>query len=335
MLKLWLGTYAKSGGRGLVPLSVATDGTIAAGDPFAAAANASFGVRGNGLAYFVDEQDDGALTVIEASEGGWRGLARVATLGGAPCHLALDRSGGRLAVANYASGTVALYALGSDGLPLGPPALFQGSGSGPVADRQDGPHAHCVRFSRGGEGLYWVDLGADRVECLKLGKGAVFLDAVTAWRAPPGSGPRHLLFHPNRPLALLLSELASTLTVLQLRDGTLHPHQAISTLLAGFRGESLGGHLELNAAGNRLYASNRGHDSLAVFALESGRLELVQHIASGGAHPRHFVLAEEHGVLAVAHERDGRVAVFALAPDGTLAPRGPGATVAGACFLLR
>jgi 6-phosphogluconolactonase len=336
MFTIHVGTYAKNGGRGLVPLSVAPGGAIAAGEAFADAANASFGVTGNGLAYLVDEQDEGALTVLRPSEGGWERLARLPTRGAAPCHAALDRHGTRLAVANYGSGSVALYALDAAGLPIAPPALFQGEGRGPVAERQDGPHAHCVRFSRGGEALYWVDLGADRVECLKLGKGAVFLDTATAWRAPPGTGPRHLLFHPRGSVSLVLSELASTLTLLEVRDGTLRPLQSVSTLPAGIAGESLGGHLELSRDGSRVYVSNRGHDSIALFALDAARhrLELVRHVASGGAHPRHFVLREDFGLMAVAHEQDDTVATLAIAADGTLAAAGQAVQVPGACFVL-
>jgi 6-phosphogluconolactonase len=119
--------------------------------------------------------------------------------------------------------------LGADGLPQGQPALFQASGSGPNEERQEGPHAHCVRFSLGGEALYLVDLGGDQMLCLKLGRGATFADARTAWRAPPGSGPRHLLFHPRRTLAVVLSELAATLPLLGACACRLRPIQSVST----------------------------------------------------------------------------------------------------------
>lgn len=334
MLTLHVGTYEKSAGRGLVPLTVAEDGAMAAGEPFAGAANASFGVARGGLVYLVDEDDEGAVNVLARGAKGWRLAGRVPTGGAAPCYVALDRDGTRLAAANYASGSVALFVLGADGLPEGAPALYQASGSGPNEERQEGPHAHCVRFSHGNEALYVVDLGADRVVCLKLGRGATFADERTAWRAPPGSGPRHLLFHPRRTVALVLSELAATLTLLEAGDCKLRPVQTVSMQPANFRGENLGGHLELNAEGTRAYVSNRGHDSIAVFGIDGNRLELLQHVPSGGAHPRHFVLREELGLLAAAHEKDGRVTLFAIAKDGTLARKGKGATVAGACFVL-
>jgi 6-phosphogluconolactonase len=178
------------------------------------------------------------------------------------------------------------------------------------------------------------DLGADQVTWLKLGRGATFADARTAWRAPPGSGPRQLLFRPRRTLALVLSELAATLTLLEAGDCELRPAQTVSTRPADFRGENVGGHPELNVEGTRAYVSNRGYDSMAVFAIEGNRLELLQHVPSGGAHPRHLVLREDLGLLVAAHEKDGRITLFAIAADGSLAPMGKGATVPGACFVL-
>ena len=97
MRTLWLGTYEKSGGRGLVPLEIPNDGRITAGEPITAAPNASFGVRGDGLAYLVDEQDEGAISVLRETGEGWEAVARVPTGGSAPCYVALDRDG-RLAM---------------------------------------------------------------------------------------------------------------------------------------------------------------------------------------------------------------------------------------------
>ena len=336
MATLHVGTYAESGGRGLVPLTIGSDGSVAVGDAYPDAANASYGAHSarRGLHYLVDEQDEGAVSVLRCDKEQWRRLGRVTTGGAAPCFVALDAREERLAVANYGSGDVALFRLDERGLP-GVRSMVRSSGSGPVADRQEGPHAHCVRFSRDGAALYLVDLGSDRVLRIAL-DGDGFGPAATAWQAPPGSGPRHLLFHPEAPLALVLSELVSELTVLAVEGDALKPCTACSTLPAGFDGESLGGHLALNAAGDRVYVSNRGDDSIAVFGLDatSGQLTLRQHIPSGGAHPRHFVLLERERLLIAAHEKDGRVEAFELTGDGRLAAIDRGVNVPGACFLL-
>jgi len=329
-LTLHIGTYDKSGGQGLVPVTLDEDGAFAVGEPYAGARNASFGVRRGELAYLVDEQQDGTFGVHRRIARGWQPVVRVPSGGAEPCYLALDATGSRLAVANYASGSAALFALGGDGLPEGAPSLFHDAGSGPNAERQEGPHMHCVRFV--GDHLYAVDLGTDqvlRIELTATGLGEVSV----AWTAPAGAGPRHLLPLPHGR-ALVVCELAATLSLLGPRGDSLTTLATAPTAPAGFAGENAGGHLAVNAAGTRAYVSNRGHDSIAVFATAENSLELLQHIPSGGRHPRHFVLLEDRARMVVAHEKDGRVTAFAVAGDGTLARSGTGITVPGACFVL-
>lgn len=333
MSDLFVGTYAKPGGSGIYPLQLAADGAPSLGPCAAPAQNSSFGAwsAARGLLYLVDECA-GRVCAWRRQGERWTKLADLPSGGKEPCHLALDEPGRRLAVANYRSGTLALFALDGEGLPLAPPAAFQDEGSGPVEDRQEGPHLHCARFSPDGRSLYAVDLGADHILRFPLG-GAELGEPVLAYKAPPGAGPRHLLLHADRPFALLLSELASTLTLLAVRDGRLEPLAACSTLPAGWSGENLGGHLEWPSPG-RAYVSNRGHDSLAVIEVDLDRAALtpVQHVPSGGQSPRHFLLLDRQ--LVVAHEKDGAVAAFSLSEDGRLHSAGAPAHVPGACFVF-
>ena len=282
-LALHIGTYDKSGGEGLVPVTLAEDATFTAREPYPRARNASFGARRGNLAYLVDEQENGALGVHRWIGEGWEPVARVPSGGADPCFLALDPSGQWLAAANYTSGSAVLYALDEHGLPRSPPALFHNAGSGADPERQEGPHIHCVRF--GEDRMYAVDLGTDQVLHAELA-GTGFGEISLAWTAPTGSGPRHVW-----PLAdgkvLVLSELAATLTLLTASGNDLTARATVATAPANFPGENLGGHLAVNAAGTRAYVSNRGHDSIAVFAIRRDRLELMQHIPSGGHHPRH------------------------------------------------
>jgi 6-phosphogluconolactonase len=333
MAQLHVGTYAGSGGRGLVPVSPGEDGTLVAGEPYAGAANASFAVSGNGLIYAVDESEQGAINVLRREGEGWARLARVTSGGAAPCYVTLSPDGRRLAVANYKSGSAALYRLDSDGLPQSPPAVFRNVGSGPDAERQDGPHLHCARFAPEGTGLFLVDLGTDQVLCLDLTDDG-FGEASVAWTAPEGSGPRHLLLHPTLPRALVLSELAATLTLLQRGPLGFETLDRQPTAPVSYKGESLGGHLCVNPARTRAYVSNRGHDSLSVFALVNGSLECLQQVASGGRHPRHFALLEAQRMLVVAHEKDGTVASFDIEADGRLRATGHSINLPGACFVL-
>jgi 6-phosphogluconolactonase len=332
MAQLHIGTYAGSGGRGLVPVSLGEDGSLVAGEPYADAANASFAVSCNGLVYAVDEAEDGAINVLRREGDSWARVARVTSGGAAPCYVTLSPDEQRLAVANYESGSAALYRL-ENGIPQAPPAVFQNVGSGPNAERQEGPHVHCARFAPEGTGLYLVDLGADQVLCLDLTEDG-FGEASVAWTAPEGSGPRHLLLHPTQPRAMVLSELEATLTLLQRGPLGFETLVREPTAPPRYQGENLGGHLAVNPARTRAYVSNRGHDSLAVFALVNGHLEFLQQVPSGGQHPRHFALLGEERKLVVAHEKDGTVASFEIEADGRLRATGHSITIPGACFVL-
>lgn len=333
MALLHIGTYAGSGGRGLVPVSLGEDGALAAGEPYAGAANASFAIRGNGLVYAADEAEEGAVNVLRRDGEGWARVARVTSGGAAPCYLTLSPGGHRLAIANYESGSAALYRLDADGLPHSPPAVFRNEGSGPNAERQEAPHFHCARFARDGSALYLVDLGTDRVLRLSITDEG-FGEASVAWTAPEGAGPRHMLLHPTLSRALVLSELAATLTLLQRGPLGFETLDRQPTAPESYKGENLGGHLCVNPARTRAYVSNRGHDSLAVFALVNGSLELLQIVPSGGRHPRHFALLEAERMLVVAHEKDGTVASFDIEADGRLRATGHRIAVPGACFVL-
>jgi 6-phosphogluconolactonase len=333
MTELWIGTYAKPGGRGLYRLSLSADGALGSPDCAAQARNSSFGAYSarHGLHYLVDECDS-RLGVWRRDGDRWERPVSIATGGEEPCYVVLDDPGSRLAVANYKSGSLALFALGEDGLPIEPPARFQDSGTGPVKGRQDGPHVHCVRFGPDGRFLYAVDLGADHVLRFPL-DGARLGEPEIAYRAPPGSGPRHLLLHPAHPFALLISELASTLTLLAVTNGNLEAVDQCSTLPAGWRGENLGGHLAWPRT-DRAYLTNRGHDSVALIEvdLDGGALTPTQHVPSGGKSPRHFRLLGRQ--MVVAHDKDGVVASFSLADDGRLSATGRSATIPGSCYVF-
>ena len=254
--------------------------------------------------------------------GRWRYADSVPSQGAGPCFIELSPNFSHLAVANYGSGSVALFALdpltGQFGMR---PAFFQNTGQGQNADRQAGPHAHCVRFYN--NWLYSTDLGTDQILAWDLSPGHRGLENPTvAFKAPAGEGPRHILFHPSLPIAYLLTELGSRIFVLDiLPSGLLRSRDVCSTLPAGFEGSSLGGHLSLDAAGRRLFASNRGHDSLAVFEVgQDGALTHRQIYPSFGRSPRHFLIAEDKGVLIIAHQNSQTVDIVAL--DANSLPAG-------------
>jgi 6-phosphogluconolactonase len=317
---LWVGTYVAEGGAGVVPLRKLGD-AWQSGAAVPGIRNASFAVSGaRGLRYVLDEQQKGGLGVYDR---GFRSLAASSTLGADPCHAALSPDGGMLAAANYSSGSVALWTLDrATGLPKGPVLALQHKGSGPNKARQAGPHAHWVGFTRDGRTLHSVDLGADAIFAHRLGAGGAWGTDI-AYRAVPGSGPRHLARHPRVPVAYLVAELANTVTVLRaLPDGRFVARKVLSTVPDGHRGETYAGHIAMNAAGTRLYVSNRGHDSIATFAIDgTGDLRPIGHVACGGHWPRYFRLLEASGELLVANQKSGDVARLPVGRDGV--PRRP------------
>ena len=335
--RLHVGTYARNGGAGLHQLVHIPGRGWSIGRGNSDAQNASFGTYAPRyqLYYFVDE-DEGCLGAFRLEETALVRQARVTTQGSAPCYVALNAEQSCLVVANYGSGSIALFRLdAATGLPLTSPDVRQNFGSGPVEERQDGPHAHCACFSPDQRWLYHVDLGADEILAYSLDRTRCAVGArQIAFKAPAGSGPRHLVFHPRLPLALLVSELASTLTVLEVREGRLSTKQTVSTLPPGFVDKNFGGHLSINAAGDRVYVTNRGHDSIAVFDWSArGVLKLLRHVPSGGASPRAFVLLESRQQLLIANEEDGSVVAYSLDSDGCLSLNGR-LSIPGAAFLL-
>lgn len=333
--RLFAGTYAQEGGAGLVSLA-ADQGGWTAGAADAAIRNASFGVvsRRHRLRYLLDEQQKGMMGVYDAS---LRQVAMSSTMGADPCHIALSHDGTLLAAANYSSGSIALWTLNpATGLPTGRPTVAQHQGSGPDAKRQAGPHAHWVGFDRSGDILHSADLGADAVFSHHIDRAAGRIAKTSiAYRAVAGSGPRHLVRHPRLPVAYLVAELANTVTVLRSgADGTFARRAEVSTLPAGFSGTSFAAHIAVNAAGTRLYVSNRGHDSIAVFAIDAnGDLSLLQHFGCGGHWPRFFLLMEDRNAMLVANERSGGIARLPLERDGRLRPAVGTTPVPGVVFL--
>jgi 6-phosphogluconolactonase len=333
--KLIAGTYAREGGPGLVPLTASRGGWVA-GRPLDTIRNASFGVRAaaSGVRYLLDEQEKGRVGVYDR---GLKPLGDFSTLGSDPCHAALSPDGGMLAVANYSSGSVAVWRIDRNtGRPMEEAHLAVHSGSGPNRARQAAPHAHWVGFAMGGKLLHAVDLGADAIfaHVLDPRSGAIVSSSL-AYRAPAGSGPRHLAHHPLLKIAYLVSELANTVTILTSRpDGTFAAKRSVSTLPAGFAGPSTAAHIAVNSSGTRLYVSNRGHDSIAVFAIDAaGGLTLVQHAGCGGRGPRLFLLVEERREMLVANQRSGNVARLPLGKDGRLGAAAHGTVIPGVVFL--
>jgi len=332
-LHFYVGTYASqkgvaSGGQGLYPLTFSrARKTWTLGAPDAIAQNISFGVYSprHKLYYLLDEQADGRLDVFARGNKTWEKRREVSSRGDSPCYIAIDAHEQTLGIANYNTGDVAFYPLDKGGLPIEPAVIRQNSGKGPNADRQAGPHAHCVKFAPDQTAVYSTDLGTDQVLIYSFDAATSKVgEARVALQAPGGVGPRHLAFHPNGKNAYVVCEMGNCVLALERQpDGTFTLLQQISTLPADFTGHSQAAHLVLNTRGDRLYMSNRGHNSVGVFAIGAdGHLSLLQLSPTLGDWPRFFLMLEAEKQLVVAHQNSGDLVVFDMAADGTLKPNG-------------
>ncbi len=333
-LHFYVGTYVSqsgvaAGGKGLYPLTfnrAHKTWTLGEADPIAQ--NASFGVYSpkHKLYYLLDEQSDGKVGIYARNDTAWEKRRQLSSHGDSPCYASLDAREQILAMANYNTGDVVFYQLDKGGLPIEPAIIRQNSGKGPNADRQAGPHAHCVKFAPDQTMIYSVDLGTDQVLVYPFDAATSKVgEAKVALQAPPGVGPRHLAFHPNGRNAYVVCEMGNCILALERQpDGTLTLVQQISSLPADFTGHSQAAHLVLNAKGDRLYMSNRGHNSVGVFAIDpaTGQLSLLQFSPTLGDWPRFFLMLEAEKQLVVAHQNSGDLVAFSIGADGTLTPTG-------------
>ena len=245
-------------------------------------------------------------------------IDRTTSEGSAPCFVSVTDDGRHLLVANYASGSVAAIELDADGRFAGLAARHQHSGAGPHP-RQEGPHAHCIRPGASGlaaRSAYAVDLGTDRVIRYSLDDG---LAPVDEFALPPGAGPRHIVFHPSHPVAFIVCELDNTLVTADVDPGTgaLRTRSITPTLPDDFDGDAVAAEVRIHPDGRHLYVSNRGHDSIAVFAFDDSHEapRPITHVACGGATPRNFAIHPSGRTLLVANQDSNALVSFAIDPD--------------------
>ncbi len=337
-LWFYVGTYTSGGSEGiyLCKLDLATGGLERVGvtpgvvDPSYLLLDA----KGQHL-YAVNElvefegQPSGAVSAfsIHPQSRALTFINQRASRGGAPCHLELDAQNAFLLVSNYVGGNVAVLPLQTGG-GLGTAVdLEQHEGSGPHPN-QSSPHAHQARLDAANRHVLVSDLGTDKIMVYRFdaAQGALTPAPTPFFATAPGAGPRHLTFHPNGRVVFSINELNSTVTALAYDPelGTLKEFQTLSTLPEGFTGQSYCADIHVSADGRFLYGSNRGHDSLVVFAIgPDGALTLVEH-ATGGIHwPRNFALDPTGAFLLVANQRGNDI--LALRRDertGRLTPVG-------------
>jgi 6-phosphogluconolactonase (cycloisomerase 2 family) len=299
---VYLGTFGGDLRTGEVD-EVDDDGVLTVTGTVAGVRDASFLAFHDRFLYTTNE-GQGRVTALDRTTN--TVLNTVSSGGAGPTHLSVHEDG-HLLTANYGSGSVAVHALNDDGSIGARTDLVQHQG----ADRD--PHAHQVLPDPAGEWVLAVDLGADSVYVYGLADGTLTLHQQL--RLPAGAGPRHLAFHPSEPLVYVLGELRPEITVATWENGTLTPGQVIPTARAG----NAPAEIAVSSDGRFVYASNRGDDTIAAFAVNGDELTALGSTPTGGAWPRHFTLSPDERRIYVSNQNSGTVTWLPRDPaTGTL-----------------
>lgn len=336
---VYVGTYTKdSGSRGIYRLSldlvtgamVETGSTSGVDNPSflaihpnkkflyaAAEVEETGGVKTGGVkAYAIAA--DGSLTELNQQPSG----------GGAPCHLSVDGEGKHLLVANYVGGNVSVFPIARDGT-LQPASAFVQHEGGPNSNpRQSSPHAHSINLSSDNHFAFVADLGLDEVKAYRYDANAGTLVAHDAGtiRLAAGSGPRHFSFSPSGQFAYVNGEMSSEVNAYAYdkEAGTLSALNTLSTLPEGGEVDNSTAEVVVSPNGKFVYVSNRGHDSLAVFAVNAdGTLVARGHQSTGGKTPRNFAIDPTGTFLLAANQRSNSVVSFRIdSESGGLTPTG-------------
>lgn len=236
--------------------------------------------------------------------------------GEGPCYINTDSAGTHVLVGNYAGGSLSVLPVQADGKVGAPLQTVQHTGSSVNKNRQEKPHVHCVEFSKDNQYLYVPDLGIDKVGIYKYDPNSPLLlqeGNPSYVPLPPGSGPRHITFHPNGKWAYLIHELDGKVTVFKYDAGKLTPIQTISTLPATFKGNISGADIHISPDGKFLYASNRSDlNNIVYYSIDqrSGRLVWKGQQSAGGKTPRNFMIDPSGNFLLVANQDSDNIVLF-------------------------
>lgn len=329
-MRVYVGTYTGKQSKGiyLLELDLAT-GALASKGLAGEAVNPSFlaihpsqrflyavgevsnfdGTKGGGVSAFALDPKDGKLALLNQQS------AR----GAGPCHIVVDREGKNVLVANYGGGSVAALPIGADGKLAPATGFVQHKGSSVNPKRQEAPHAHSINLDAAGRFAFAADLGLDKVLVYRFDPAKGTLAESGSASVAPGAGPRHFAFHPSGKYAYVINEIANTVTgfAYNAEGGALKEVQTITTLPADFKGTSHTAEVVAHPSGKFLYGSNRGHDSIAIFAVDpaTGKLTAVGHEPTGGKTPRNFNIDPTGTYLLAANQNSGTIVVFRIDPQ--------------------
>ena len=271
---------------------------------------------------------------IDPKTGALKLLNQRASMGAGPCHIVSDKEGRNVLVANYGSGSVAVLPVRADGTPGAASDVVQHAGKSVHPERQKGPHAHCVTLDPANRFAFVCDLGLDKILVYRFdaAQGKLTPHAPPFVSVKPGAGPRHMVFRPDGRFAYVVNELNSTINVYayDANAGALSVVQTVSTLPEYFDGANTTAEIDVHPSGKWVYASNRGHNSVVLFAVdfEKGTLTYVEEQGTGGKTPRHFGIEPSAKHLAIGNQESDTVLVCRIdAGNGRLKPSGVFASV--------
>ena len=345
---LYVGTYTGPKSQGIYSLRLdLASGTLTAPQLAGEATNPSFlALHPSGrFLYAVGEVDDfggrksGSVSAfaIDPESSSLTLLNQQSSEGASPCHVIVDAAGKNVLVANYGGGSVCVLPIGQDGRLEKASAFIQHTATTATtmpSEKQPTPHAHSINVDSAGRIALVADLGLDKIFVYDFDSAAGKLTPhdPPAALLPPKTGPRHLAFHPTGRFVYVINESTSTLSAFHYdaQRGTLTDFQTISTLPDGFKGNNLTADVQVHSSGKFLYASNRGHDSIAVFTIDpqTGRLTSVQYQPTQGKGPRGFGIDPTGQYLLAANHYSNTLVVFKIdAQTGTLKATGTKADV--------
>ena len=271
--------------------------------------------------YAVGEQHSNKESAVSAfsldpKTGALKFLNEESPGGKGPCHLVVDKAGKNVLAANYGGGSCCCLPIGDDG-KLGEAFVVQHKGKGTDPKRQEGPHAHSINLDAANRFAFVADLGLDKELMYRFdpAKGTLTPNDPPAVDVAAGAGPRHFAFHPDGKHAYAINELANTINVFDYDPdkGALKTRQTISTLPKDFKKPSYTAEVVVHPSGKFVYGSNRGHDSIAIFACDpkTGELTAVGHSAEVKT-PRNFAIDPTGTYLLAGAQDAGHIKVFRI-----------------------
>jgi 6-phosphogluconolactonase len=281
--------------------------------------------------YAVNEVKNGTVSAFrfDAVSGELSFINKVSTGGASPCYVSTDDKSKLVFAGNYGSGDLMAVSLNEDGSLGAEPQFIKHEGSGIDKGRQQGPHVHCTVLSPDNRYLLTADLGTDKINMYKIDPSMISKPLTPAEQefvpVKPGSGPRHLTFHPNSKFAYLIQEMAGMITVFDYKDGKLKEKQAITMLSPDFKGRVGAADIHVSPGGKFLYGSNRGDaNEIVIYSIDKkGLLTLVGRQATQGRNPRNFAIDPSGNYLLVANQDNNEIVFFTRnQKTGLLTPSG-------------